>query len=206
MPSLPTPRSGVLPPALRARALQLVNFGLVGGLAFVVDVGVYNLLRLTVLDDKPIGAKVASVAIATVVAWLGNRHLTFRAERSGSVVREGLLFAVMNVIGLLISAACLFVSHYILGFTSPLADNIAGNIVGLVLGMVFRFTAYRYVVFRPREAPAAAPSVHEPPSAHESPALREPPSAAAAPAARREPARPAHRAHPSPARSAPARS
>jgi putative flippase GtrA len=139
----------VLPTALRARLTQIVNFGLVGGLAFVVDVGIYNLLRATVLDDKPIGAKVVSVAIATVVAWMGNRHLTFRAERSRPVLREGILFAVMNVIGLLIAAACLFVSHYLLGFTSQLADNIAGNGVGLVLGMVFRFAAYRYIVFRP---------------------------------------------------------
>lgn len=142
--------------------LKLVNFGLIGGFAFVVDVGVYNLLRATVLDDKPIGAKVVSVAVATLVAWVGNRQLTFRRERSRPAFREAFLFAVMNVIGLGIAAACLFVSHYLLGFTSQLADNIAGNGVGLVLGTIFRFLAYRYVVFREspdeRVAQAETPS------------------------------------------------
>jgi len=132
---------------------QLAAFGLVGGTAFVVDVGVYNLLRLTLLDDKPIGAKVISVAVATIVAWLGNRALTFRQQRGRAVWKEGALFALMNVGGLGIAAGCLFVSHYVLGYTTPLADNIAGNGVGLVLGMVFRFLAYRFLVFRaPREA------------------------------------------------------
>ncbi|MGK9146128.1 GtrA family protein [Plantibacter flavus] len=136
---------------------QLAAFGLVGGTAFVVDVGVYNLLRLTLLDDKPIGAKVISVAVATIVAWLGNRALTFRAERGRALWKEGALFALMNVGGLGIAAACLFVSHYILGYTSPLADNIAGNGVGLVLGMVFRFLAYRFLVFHPPQQHAASP-------------------------------------------------
>lgn len=153
MPSNNSPRTGVIPSTrstdLRSRLVQLAHFGLVGGLAFVVDLGIYNLLRATVLDDKPIGAKVISVAVATIVAWIGNRHLTFRKERGRPVLREGVLFAVMNVIGLAIAAACLFVSHYLLGFTSQLADNIAGNGIGLVLGTSFRFLAYRFLVFRP---------------------------------------------------------
>ncbi|WP_246159946.1 hypothetical protein [Microbacterium rhizomatis] len=41
-------------------------------------------------------------------------------------------------------------SHYLLGFTSQLADNISGNVVGLVLGTAFRFAAYRWLVFSPR--------------------------------------------------------
>lgn len=127
---------------------RLAAFGAVGGVAFVVDVSVYNLLRFTVLADQPIGAKVISVAVATVVAWLGNRLLTFRDRRGGSLVREAALFALTNVVGLLVAAACLFVSHYVLGFDSTLADNISGNVVGLALGMVARFLGYRYLVFR----------------------------------------------------------
>ncbi len=155
---------------------QLVTFGLVGGTAFVVDVGVYNLLRFTVLDDKPIGAKVISVAVATIVAWLGNRALTFRTEHRRGVWKEGALFALMNVLGLGIAAGCLFVSHYVLGYTTALADNIAGNGVGLVLGMVFRFLAYRYVVFRPAQSAssrrhhAATPTTPEHPTAAATPA------------------------------------
>ena len=139
-----------MPPARFTHSLaRLASFGTVGVLAFVVDLGVYNLLRSTIFTDGPIWSKVFSVAVATCVAWIGNRYLTFRKERSGNAVREGLLFAVANVLGLLIASACLFVSHYVLGYTSQLADNIAGNGVGLVLGTAFRFAAYRLVVFGP---------------------------------------------------------
>jgi putative flippase GtrA len=149
-------------PILGARILgQIASFGLVGGIAFVVDVGVYNALRATLLQDSPIWSKVVSVAVATVVAWLGNRYLTFRRERSPHAIREGVLFAVINVVGLLIAAGCLFVSHYVFGFTSQLADNISGNGVGLVLGTLFRFVAYRWLVFSPQSRTA-----HPPRSAH----------------------------------------
>lgn len=140
---------------LRARLVgQLAGFGFIGAIAFVVDVSVYNVMRAGVLQESPIWSKVASVAVATLVAWLGNRYLTFRRERSPHPIREGALFAVVNVIGLLIAAGCLFVSHYVLGFTSQLADNISGNVVGLILGTAFRFVAYRWLVFSPRSRTA----------------------------------------------------
>ncbi|TCK63460.1 GtrA family protein [Curtobacterium sp. PhB136] len=140
---------------LIATARQLVSFGAIGAFCFLVDLGVYNLLRATVLDDKPIGAKVASAVVSTAVAYVLNRFITFRAERTTGrreTIREGLLFALTNLIGLGIAAGCLYVSHYLLGFTSTLADNVAGNGVGLVLGTAFRFAAYKALVFRSRDA------------------------------------------------------
>ncbi|SBN62709.1 Putative flippase GtrA (transmembrane translocase of bactoprenol-linked glucose) [Curtobacterium sp. 9128] len=154
----------VVPPArvtstllsrLLATARQLVSFGAIGAFCFVVDLGVYNLLRATVLDDKPIGAKVVSAVVSTAVAYVLNRFITFRAERTTGrreTIREGLLFALTNLIGLGIAAACLYVSHYLLGYTSTLADNVAGNGVGLVLGTAFRFAAYKALVFRSHDA------------------------------------------------------
>jgi putative flippase GtrA len=50
---------------------------------------------------------------------------------------------------MLIGLACLAVSHYVLGLTSPLADNVSSNVVGLALGTTFRFTLYRAWVFHP---------------------------------------------------------
>ncbi|WP_439694111.1 GtrA family protein [Curtobacterium sp. SP.BCo] len=144
-------------------ARQLVTFGSIGAVCFVIDLGVYNLLRATVMPDGPIAAKIVSAVVSTAVAWIGNRFITFRAERQTGrreTLREGLLFAATNLIGLGIAAACLFVSHYVLGFTSTLADNVAGNGVGLVLGTAFRFAAYKALVFRstdarPKEVPVA---------------------------------------------------
>ena len=140
---------------------RLGSFSLVGAVAFVVDVTLFNILASTVLDDSPITAKVISVAAATTVSWLGSRYLTFRSTRGRSVRSETLLFALTNVVGLLIATACLFVSHYLLGFTSQFADNISGNVIGVAAGNVFRYFAYRYVVFTTEEERAARSALKE---------------------------------------------
>ena len=131
---------------------QVVKFGLVGGLGFVVDVGGFNLLRFAggegPLYGYPLSAKVVSGAAATVVAWLGNRYWTFRHTRRAAAHHELLVFAVMATVGTVIALSCLWVSHYLLHLTSPLADNIAANGVGLVAATAFRFWAYRRLVFR----------------------------------------------------------
>jgi putative flippase GtrA len=132
---------------------EIAKFGAVGAIAFVVDFGVFNLMRTGIiggehgLAEKPLTAKTISVLAATIVAWLGNRYWTFRHRRRASARREFVLFGVMNIGGLIISLACLGFSHYLLGLTSTLADNIAGNVIGLGLGTLFRFWAYRQLVF-----------------------------------------------------------
>jgi putative flippase GtrA len=132
---------------------EMAKFGAVGAIAFVVDTGVFNLMRTGIIGgdqgfaEKPLTAKTISVFVATIVAWLGNRYWTFRHRRRASLQREFALFGVMNVGGLAISLTCLAFSHYLLGLTSALADNIAGNVIGLGLGTLFRFWAYRQLVF-----------------------------------------------------------
>jgi putative flippase GtrA len=139
---------------------ELLKFGLVGAVAFVVDVGGFNLLRYSVLEHKPLTAKTISVVAATLVAYLGNRHWTFRHRGRHGIGRESLLFFVLNGVGLLIALACLAFSHYVLGLTSPLADNIAANVIGLGLGTIFRFWSYRTFVFPAgRERPTQRPAV-----------------------------------------------
>ena len=140
---------------------ELMKFGVVGTVAFVVDVGLFNLvLHLT---DKPLSSKTVSTVAATTVAYLGNRYWTFRKRGRSAVRREYALFFVLNGVGLAIALTCLFVSHYLLGFTSTLADNIAANGVGLALGTTFRFWSYRRWVF-PELLPDAAAPVTEDPS------------------------------------------
>jgi putative flippase GtrA len=152
----PAPRGlmGRLRGLVDVLAREMMKFGAVGALAFVVDTYVYNLLRVGIwpITEAPLGhktvlCKVISVSVATVVAWLGNRYWTFRHRRREAARGEFVLYGVMNVGGLLIAAACLAFSHYVLGLHSPLADNIAANVVGLVLGTLFRFWAYRQFVF-----------------------------------------------------------
>ena len=105
-------------------------------------------------------AKVISTTVAIAANWIGNRLWTFREHRGRQLVREGVEFALVSVGGMLIGLACLWVSHYALGFTSLLADNVASNVVGLGLGTAFRFALYRAWVFAPHRgdtAPALFP-------------------------------------------------
>lgn len=151
-----------------AFAAQLAKFGMVGLVGFAVDITVFNLLRATIFSPEalasgPIWAKVVSTILAILANWVGNRYWTFSKERRSQTLREGLEFFAVSLVGMGIGLACLWVSHYVLGYTSVIADNISSNVIGLLLGAIFRFTLYRYWVFSPSRqaaapAPASAPS------------------------------------------------
>jgi putative flippase GtrA len=149
-------------------ARELVTFGLVGLAGLVVDVAVFNTLRFAgdpgLLEHKPLTAKVLSVVVATLVTYLGNRHLTWRDRPWGDRRREYLIFFALNGVGMSVALLCLGVSHYVLGLTSALADNVSANVVGLVLGTAFRFWAYRRFVFPHRPADEPAPRLPSPAS------------------------------------------
>jgi putative flippase GtrA len=135
---------------------ELLKFGLVGGLAYIVDIGIFNAVYQATDGAKPLTAKTVSVIVATTVAYFGNRHWTFRHRGRSGLRREYVLFFALNGVGLAIALACLGFSHYVLGFTGPLADNIAANVVGLAFGTAFRFWSYRRWVF-PAELAAEVP-------------------------------------------------
>ncbi len=130
---------------------ELSKFGVIGLIAYVIDLSVFNFLRFAdgqgILYDKPLTAKATSVIIATTFAYFGNRHWTFNKRSRRAFRREYTLFIGINAVGMAIALTCLFVSHYVLGFQSALADNISANGVGLVLGTMFRFWAYHNWVF-----------------------------------------------------------
>ncbi len=141
---------------------EAAKFGAVGLVALVVDVGLFNLLRFSGGEgpfyDRPLTAKVISVAVATTVAYFGNRYWTFRHRGRTGFAREYVLFFVLNGLAMLIALGCLWVSHYALGLTSALADNISANVIGLGLGTLFRFWSYRRFVF-PEESLVASESM-----------------------------------------------
>lgn len=129
---------------------ELGKFAAVGGVAFVIDIIIFNLLRDAL---GPLVSATVSMVIAATVAFVGNRFWTWRDRERTSLRREYALYFIFNAIGLLMALACLAISHYGLGsvwpaFQGRAADNIAKQLVGTMLGTVFRFWSYRTIVFR----------------------------------------------------------
>ncbi|HEY3503004.1 MAG TPA: GtrA family protein [Actinocatenispora sp.] len=152
---------------LYARFRQLIHeaakFGVVGGINFFVDIGLYNVCE-SVLGLGPLTSKTISVTVAATLAFVGNRYWTWRHRPRTNLAREYFLYFVMNAVGLLISLLCLGFSYYVLGaqwpgvFQTPLANNISGNIVGTAFGTLFRFYSYRRWVFLPPSEPPVDPA------------------------------------------------
>ena len=160
---MPHDRPGLLDRArgaLDVLVREMLKFGMVGAVAFVIDLGGYNLLvfgphlmgmlgegdSAGPFNHQPLRAKIIAASVATVVAWLGNRLWTFRHRRNRPAVHELALFVFFNVAALVIQVIALGFSRYILDLHSQLSDNVA-NVVGIGIGTLFRFWAYRRFVF-----------------------------------------------------------
>uniref|UniRef100_UPI001C85DD76 GtrA family protein n=1 Tax=Paractinoplanes polyasparticus TaxID=2856853 RepID=UPI001C85DD76 len=163
VPASSSPQPSGLRYRLRALIRELGKFGTVGGVAFAIDVAIFNVLLQAGFET--LIAKTISTVIATTFAFLGNRFWTWRHRAHANMARQYTVFFVLNAIGLGIGLACLAISHYGLGQLSPvfqtqLADNISGQLVGTAAGSLFRFWSYRRFVF-PASTPPGTPPRHE---------------------------------------------
>jgi putative flippase GtrA len=136
---------------LRRGAGELSRFGVVGIGAFVIDVGLFNLLVHVgdpgPLADKPLTAKTIATVAATVFAYQVNREWTWKDRGRRGFWREYSLYFLLNAIGLVITLLPLAVSRYLLNLDSAISDNISANVIGVGLGTLFRFWSYRRWVF-----------------------------------------------------------
>lgn len=131
---------------LRGGGRLLARFGIIGALAFVIDVGTFNLARHA-LELAPLISKTIAVVLATTFAFAGNRSWTFGQRQRRHAGSAYLLFFAANGVALLISLTCLTISTYALGLDSALAENVSANVVGIGLGTLFRLWAYQRWVF-----------------------------------------------------------
>jgi putative flippase GtrA len=149
-------------PGLRGRAGrflerhgELWKFASVGAIAFVVDTTVFVLAKATVLEPKPVTAKVLAVLVATIVGYVLNREWSFRLRGGRGRPHEALLYFVVSGIALAINAAPLAISRYALDLAQPavsaltehVADLVSAQLVGTLLAMIFRWWAFRRWVF-----------------------------------------------------------
>lgn len=130
---------------------EVAKFGIVGAFNFGLDVVLFNAFRSAGVG--PLTSKTFAMTIAATSSYFMNRHWSFAHRARSGVRREYVLFIVLSAVGLAIALTCLAVSHYALGFTSRLADNVAGNGIGTVLGTIWRFWSFKRWVFLPVEKP-----------------------------------------------------
>jgi len=134
---------------------ELIKFAIVGGTTFVIDSAIFYTLKLTILEPKPVTAKVIAGIVAVIASYILNREWSFRDRGGRERHHEALLFFAFSGVGVLLSMAPLWISSYILELRVPtvsltvenIADFISAYIIGNLLQMAFRFWAFRRWVF-----------------------------------------------------------
>ena len=152
-----------------------MKFALVGGSTWVIDTSVFLLLKATVLEPKPITAKIIAVLIATIASYVLNREWSFRTRGGRERHHEAALFFIISGIGVAVYTGPLAISRYVLDLKVPgvslltqeIADFVSGQIIGVMVGMAFRWWAFRRFVFPHQDVRSrrAAPPPPPPPSA-----------------------------------------
>ena len=147
---------------LRFRVLvhEIMKFGVVGALGFVVQLGVQNALH-SGLGAGYLTALVAAYLVATVVTFVGNRYWAFRHRQGKGLRHESMLFVVLNTVALGIQFAVVGLVVYGLGFKDNFSYNIA-TIFGIGIGTLFRLWSYRRFVFLALPPGASAAEQLEP--------------------------------------------
>lgn len=150
---------------------ELTKFGLIGTLGLIVDLGGASLLHGG-LGLGPLTAKVISVSVATVMSYTGHRLWTFRHRAEQGVIRGGVIFFGLNLVGLAVSLLVIGFVTGVLGLGSLIAYNIA-QVIGVLLGMLFRYWSYKrwvFLAFEPGQDAAAPPPAISPAAQQDPPA------------------------------------
>jgi putative flippase GtrA len=134
---------------------ELIKFAIVGATTFIIDSALFYTLKLTVLEPKPVTAKIISGIVAVIASYILNREWSFQDRGGRERHHEALLFFAFSGVGVLLSMAPLWISSYVFQLRVPhvtltvenIADFISAYLLGNLLQMAFRFWAFRRWVF-----------------------------------------------------------
>src|ERR1700749_5118741 len=140
---------------------EFIKFAIVGGSTLVNDSAIFYTLKLTIIEQKPVTAKVIAAIVAVIASYVLNREWSFRDRGGRERHHEALLFFAFSGVGVLLSMGPLWVSSYVFALRVPMvtltveniADFISAYIIGNLLQMAFRFWAFRRWVFPDQLAP-----------------------------------------------------
>ncbi|MCK0518224.1 GtrA family protein [Williamsia sp. DF01-3] len=154
-----------MPAPLRALVMrhhELIKFAIIGGSMMILDMAIFYSLSLTILETKPVIAKVISGVLATIVSYILNREWAFKNRGGRETHHEAFLFFAISGVGVVLQAAPLFVANNLFDIRSSvdvtklvIIDFILGYIIGNLLQMAFRFWALRRFAFPESDLAAA---------------------------------------------------
>ena len=144
---------------------EAAKFGVVGVIGVFITNGGYALLHNT-FGLGPVTATTIATIVATGVSYVANRYWSFRHRERTSVAREGMIFFVLNGVGLLIQDAVVAFNFYILGNGHNKAAEFIALNAGIALATLFRFWSYRkWVWAEPGDGAEAGASGPQAPAA-----------------------------------------
>lgn len=125
---------------------EFAKFGVIGVLGLIITNGVYDVLH-NQSGVGPVTSTTIATIVATIVAYIGNRYWSFRHRTRTGILRETVVFFVLNGIGLLIQDAAVGFNYYALDMRHSRAAGFIALNVGIALATLFRFWSYRRFVW-----------------------------------------------------------
>lgn len=125
---------------------ELVLFGLVGVIGFIVDSGVLYLLKASL---GLYYGRLFSFICAVLTTWILNRHLTFSERTSGlSLFQEFSRYLGLMLGGGVVNYASYALLVYFVEFVAR--QPVWGVAVGSCAGMMVNYLLARFFIFRGR--------------------------------------------------------
>ena len=133
---------------------QFAKFVLVGGLNFLIDMGVLNfLIFYTGISTGLVQSEFKGISflVATINSYFWNKYWTFGRKNTESAQREILVFFVVSTIGFLIN---LGVDYIIVNLISPFNSmNLKiwaqlGGLMASIVALSWNFIGYKFIVFK----------------------------------------------------------
>ena len=131
----------------RVRGLvpEAFAFGVIGA----GNTALYLLIVYVLAEIGAVKASVIATVVTTTLAYIANRHWTYRHRSRAALRREYTLFFGFNLAGMVIQSGSLAAVKYGFGLTErdDLHLLMGVTIIGIGLATIFRFWAYRSFVF-----------------------------------------------------------
>jgi len=134
---------------------QFTKFGETGGLNWLVDFGVLNLLIM--ITGISVGIfysifKAISFIVSVINSYFWNKHWVFKKGHSKNPTGEFTKFSIVSIIGLLVNVGISSLIVYLslsnpFGLTSKIWANI-GAAAGSLIAMMWNFLGYKVLVFK----------------------------------------------------------